>query len=853
MATGGTIPKNRTQTVSFYNTTSIIEKQKNIYYVPRFSKTSATVGQEVRTAYLNAFEVVCPPSSVYDDVDVSSWSPQDRTLTIKGNVDNFRLVTDEGACLNYFIITRKVYSSELEYKVYYYAFFITGVEQIGGSSVRLTIEPDDFTNVFYLHNKHVLTLPEISGDYEPFNEKMTNCYVNRQHYNRIKFVQVPIYSTYATHLMGTGSFSVQVTMLTPLELNLNNLTPHYEITGGGSGGVSITDITDRTVTVQFSGGGSSIAVVTIWVTGTATDSHEDNLNIFLNQEESYRFKYQFRQYRHEFPINDSSTSPKRISFLANNTSDFSTLSNDYQETILKNSITYYVLETKSLDSLRKVNVEGLDGVLFYYYNMANTEFVKKGVRRSSPLLLVPFIDIPEEYKFTGYRPKIMLKIIFNNATRYFDPDESWELIDYLLPKLHKNNMDTELNALYCSRNVPLDSSILEVDTQNQIIYFRVTIPYNYNTQTTQEKNIYPAINKAYLVGLVSDKSLESQYIELVKDPNITDYPDNMLIEETGAIPAIMVSKSMLNSVSLNFEKSIYSINLKTDYFDPVLEAEPYTFYSLSYQSNEVTLSKARYYNNFIVKEEISSAFNGMSVMSVLPTYNVEGVETKYINEALVISASETLPLINDAYLTYYYQNMAQMKNQFAVNNFNRGTDLAQHFLVSGPNAVGYTASRRGGYGALAETANQVMEMLNEGIDWQQSNKQIEMNQKSKLADMGRVPDTISQSGTELYSSLLKNEYSLKLNYYRIDEVSYNSIAKLLERTGYQVNLYDTLHINDRVGWNYIRLNGFDFKPTTDIMTSQENSIRKIFSEGVTLLHNKTYLTSGHNYETILED
>ena len=76
---------------------------------------------------------------------------------------------------------------------------------------------------------------------------------------------------------------------------------------------------------------------------------------------------------------------------------------------------------------------------------------------------------------------------------------------------------------------------------------------------------------------------------------------------------------------------------------------------------------------------------------------------------------------------------------------------------------------------------------------------------------------------------------------------------MLERVGYQVNLYDTLHVVDRVGWNYIQLNAFDFNPTTNIMVEQENTIRQIFSQGVTLLHDKSFLTAGHNYEKILEN
>ena len=151
MATGGTIPSNRTQSVTFYNTTGVIEREKNVYYVPRFSKTGATAGQQVRTAWLNAFGSVCPPSSDYTAINISTWLPQDRTLRVKGNIDDFRLVTDEGECLNYFIITRSVSKTSGETvstQTHYYGFFITGVRQSGGSTVEITCEPDDFTNVF---------------------------------------------------------------------------------------------------------------------------------------------------------------------------------------------------------------------------------------------------------------------------------------------------------------------------------------------------------------------------------------------------------------------------------------------------------------------------------------------------------------------------------------------------------------------------------------------------------------------------------------------------------------------------------------------------------------------------------
>jgi len=67
-----------------------------------------------------------------------------------------------------------------------------------------------------------------------------------------------------------------------------------------------------------------------------------------------------------------------------------------------------------------------------------------------------------------------------------------------------------------------------------------------------------------------------------------------------------------------------------------------------------------------------------------------------------------------------------------------------------------------------------------------------------------------------------------------------------------VNLYDTLNVMDRVGWNFIKLNGFDWDTDADIMVSQQQTITSIFKNGVTLLHDKQYLTSGHNFEIILE-
>ena len=314
----------------------------------------------------------------------------------------------------------------------------------------------------------------------------------------------------------------------------------------------------------------------------------------------------------------------------------------------------------------------------------------------------------------------------------------------------------------------------------------------------------------------------------------------------------------------NLEKVQYDIslpvlgdipsNLRTNYYDPVVETEPYGFYSIStYGNYELVFNKNRWYQTESVKLNYYYSVNGGVKISYIPLYELDDVVTPYFNEGLVFSLASSLPLVSSSYDSYYNQNRAQMKNQFAVADKNFKYDIMQHYFISGPSSVLKAAGKGGGKAAGIETAVQVGDMLNENIDLLQSKDVLEMNQRAKLADVGNAPDTLKQAGSDVFYDLKTNENFLFLNHYRIDEMSYNSICKMLERFGYQVNLYDTIKATNRVGWNYVELIGFDFKPSVNIMNSQENRIRQIFQNGVTLLHNKTYLSMTlHNYETKLD-
>ena len=138
---------------------------------------------------------------------------------------------------------------------------------------------------------------------------------------------------------------------------------------------------------------------------------------------------------------------------------------------------------------------------------------------------------------------------------------------------------------------------------------------------------------------------------------------------------------------------------------------------------------------------------------------------------------------------------------------------------------------------------------------------IELTQLAKMGDMGAKPDTVKLAGSDAIYDLIQNDMGLHINRYVIDTVSYNSACKYLERFGYLVNIFDSINVFDRIGFNFVKLSSFDFVED-DFVLSQEqmDAISKIFEEGVTLLHDHDYLhnlgevisnVGYHNYELSL--
>jgi len=875
MATGGTIPSNRTQTVSFYNTSAVVEKDKNIYYVPRFSKTGATAGQQVRTAYLNAFEVVCPPSSVYSNITVSQWSPQDRTLRVRGNIDDFRAVTDEGECLNYFIITRTIEKTNGETvttQVFYYAFFITNVTQVGGGSVELTIEPDDFTNVFYLHNKKELTQSEIDNDYEPFNEKMANCYVKRQHYNRIKKPRFTtnyrlttqftdnfpnnVGHTYGFYsALASGEYYGDFIMMDNPRFSDNTLTCIFRDVNTlrtfaplPLSFIVIKDLTDPTQP-DWSGR------VSDWIMTSQTVSYEsDNMKIFMNQEESFKFKYQYRDDKYPIsPYDGTFTKEERDAI--EEAEEITDLSLELRNKVLLCCVAYLVVETKSPEICYKYFDIENETTVVATRSLSMGECVDSGINRPNPVVCFPFINSPQVFKkFNLERNVYMIAFINGFPSDYSTTVHPYEynqrVLRSIISRLNKNSVSDYIHSVYIVSDIGFNKSNFDIYwselNQGKVrIAYKLILPRN-----NPLDNNYKVVDE---YGFYASGIREKIDDDVNGGFNIY-YRNGQLDGIEGEYAGILCSNIEGNNYRL-FLPVLGDIptNLKLNFYDPVLEAEPYKFYTISsYANYELVFKKNRYYQLGVVDVNYYYSVNGGVKVSYIPNYEVDEKSSPYYNEGLTFTIASSLPLVSDSYSSYYNQNRAQMKNQYAVADKNFQYDILQHFFISGPNAVGMSATKRGWVGAVSETGNQLMQMVDETVDYFQSKEIIGMNQKAKLADVGNAPDTLKQAGSDVIYDLKTNENFLFLNHYTIDEMSYNSNAKLLERVGYQVNLYDSINVVNRVGWNYVQLNGFDWKPTVEIMTSQEEKIRQIFLNGVTLLHDKAYLTTGHNYETILE-
>lgn len=874
MGTGGTLPTNITQSVRLYNTTGIIEKEKGIYFCP-FLSTSGTPLQ-VRSRWLSAFNTVASSDTNYQDITISQWSPEDRVLTIKGTPDDFRCVTEEGSCLNYLILTRNVTRNNVT-NTFFYGFFITDAQQVGKGSVRLTLQTDDFTNVFYLHNKKLISA--YSGSYvDVFNEKLKNCYVARQHYNRVKETAKPL--SYEDNDVGykgdptvididlyseISDLSNYKGKLDITNISLRDVSHHFDITD---------DITKQELMLTENGYVLHLELdyyfqdeqLSINLQLQSYYAEEDNLPIFSQIEEGFKYKRQYRDYKEFINYGEPVTQAEKTAYA--NANSWSDLTSALKKKALKLSTSFVHLVFKSSKVILRPNRDATNRTI---YDLKNSPLPSIYNSTESLYTLVFPIFNPPSYlkKFSK---------VCSNTYPLFLEDEDGNIIFDQGVGLNIERLIGELSpyseyivGAYISKESTLINSMVFEDDYVRIRCLVETGSENYNYKEIGNLGIIRCLGVPRLEkGVEYDTEDLTNVINGLVYTHIFQHQEqdenwelNLAWETPAHTPDMDLCIAFLENVNqeikfnLNLYDSVVDKDLKTEYYDTTLTFNPYSFYTVSYLGRiESPLNKLNYYEYPIIECNLTIRCSDVFKYNFTPTYTIGGLKQKFYSEAIEQTLTNNLTILSSSLAEYLIANQTQMKNQYAINDLNHEYGLVTTAVSGIGNVVGGAmrgalvgGSELAGAGAVAGAVQTVTGLVNEGIDWDKDTKQIAMNQKAKLSDMGNLPSNLKQVGTDIVVDLSLNEIGLYLNHYTIDELSYNSICKYLERFGYMVNIYDELHVNTRVGWDFIQLQSFDYE--AEITEEQEQNIRQIFKNGVTLLHNKTYMTSGHNYEVIL--
>lgn len=978
------------QTFRLYNTVGLIDKGKNIYYVPHQDVLYAEKTQtltKVSEVYYKLFNTVCPFSSAYNNIEISQWSPEDRELKIEGLIDDFRQSRGLGLALNYIIIHREIYNVENNTETlvssYYYAMFIDSVKQAGSRSVSLNLSPDYFTNFFYLNNQE-----ELTPTYDPFNDSMVNCYVERQHYDRYNLLkrekidtpvsfssvtpqlntQMELYKEYEitpfdpeiitsdTNTFGSSiqgfivrkrnrdtnylvqsykGYNISMNFLTPnvIRLFTGIDTPSVDIECNNQNYyVTVERISDATISQSITPvlQSSFKNIVSFNLKGRPIRSTQEKI---LFGGESFRFKYQYRDERILLPLGtaevdldpiESKNMAERIRSVTSK-AELNTLIDSLssrEKRLFYILITNYVVVQLSspkvlfpllslgyyLNGDRYTELDGalFDGVAGDKHGSVITPFYTVVIPNVDNTLF-PNINpdwilygFSATYRGTGHtftinrREREKINAFIGGTTGSQSHILSINFVKYNPLVRYYLEIDTATYQLDSYRRIVFNlGNITDLFTQIKDEVGSSSPSLNQN-EVEKEIKDYPRYltgNKIIPVSLPTVNNMDSSRdlpdmfsAKLNSDWSLDywdynfDY-DGSLLNDTPLCIGFMFARVGYNYTRVLLDEEDITIDSFTE---PLLDSNPYKFYSLSLYENEVPLRKERYYQSstvidstrliYRVRLDFIQSFTEVYKVGLVPSYTVNNVMTKYFSEALVMTLPAGIPIKSSAYYTYYYQNKAQMKNQYAVNDINlRYTekDLMEQSattLAKGFNNIIVGSLTRGKIGAIQGAGKLGNEFIDLGqssisayLQHAKTDEVISSTQQAKLADMGAKPNTVKLAGSDVVYEASLGEMGIYLNHYTIDTVSYNTIAKILERTGYKVDIMDSLQIFSRVGLNYVKLVSFDFIEDNYVLsTEQTSAIMEIFTAGVTLLHDKDYLhhlgESGyHNIEKALED
>ena len=928
------IPAKVTATATFYNTTGIIEKGKNIYFSP-FLTNLTNYNTRVYMRWLSLFRTKAYHNSEFDGFALSGWQPEDRTLRVVADISQFRAlggyVGKVNTVFNYIIILERYYKMEGESEVLaglkYYGYFIDSAKQAGRGSVELSVSPDHFTNVFFLQNETEIP-KRTSAPIDVFNPVLKETYVNRQHYDRVKLFTPDPDDYWLLYHVGTYSSAGNIV------INLSQQYPTYFTDAVESVEITsheypdVIDLTDdenyQPLEYNLSQDQNGDWILTILPPQSClghnldidipltftykTELQETNLPIVSQIEEGFKYKRLYKDYKEPLFTNDLFFTESELEQIKNGAS-WSSLSDTTKTKMVKYSMGFihititdrFILPLITIRDSNNVNQQ--TGRIFpptltntdtnnFLVTLVQPVFLETELLKTYRNYIKPsfMIDTRNEF-YQAYGVKMHVNLTglnqLNQPTYNFPiSDSANQLAD--LRDLFLSDI-SPYSAYVVSAVLTRESSLSKyinysISTYNGVDY--VNLEFNvcgrgawnpnsyYSGQYTpilpENKIQYSALpagiggNYNYRTNLAGfiQKTVSGDGKVIVK-PDDSNYrlDTDGYGDDARTCGFVLIEKFEnigIKNLDLtpNAHSSFNAIgNLSSDYYDPVLSFNPYSFYSISYLGRiETPLNYLNFYDNPFIDVDIYVYTTEINKYCVMPIYTVDGLKQKYYTESIEQSMTNQLTIPSEKIFDYLIANRTQMKNQYAVNDLNLQYGLVQAGIgtVAQVARGAISGGAYGGWqGALVGSATGAiaggMNLISQGIDFEKSEKEISMNQKAKLADMGSLPSNLKQVGTDINVDLAHNELGLYLNHYRIDQVSYESICKYLERYGYVVNLFQSLNVNNRVGWNYVKLLSLDFN--TYISQQQEDSIREIFFDGVTLLHDPDMLhNEAHNYE-----
>ena len=333
-------------------------------------------------------------------------------------------------------------------------------------------------------------------------------------------------------------------------------------------------------------------------------------------------------------------------------------------------------------------------------------------------------------------------------------------------------------------------------------------------------------------------------------------------------PIFIVGDNIFDEYVTELNDSIKISDIPSMFYEPILDLEPYTLNTYSFLQIESPVQKKRMTENYssytssgyIVtlypyQLKYNQVVNNQYKLGLIPSYYEQNMYHRNYNDALIFISSDGLTIRNNSYYDYTYQQQARMSTERFLVSLKGAVDLGKYVAHDMPYNIGSGALMGGWKGAIEGAGRSLRDVQNMTTDYIVSEYTTKLMQETELAGAGAKADEYASAGTNIMFDINNNEFMIYRNKYQIDELSYNSTCKYLERYGYRVDIYDKLNVQTRKGWDYVKLVSFDICETNlKLSVSQEETLNEVFRSGVTLIHDLSYINEEkHNVEVGIDE